>query len=346
MNTTQSNRFTAGGWDKLGWHHGHGRANRNASSWHPTSGVPDNATLPDMPKQTTRRQACQPHHRHVAQGQPVYYAQISGGGYEQGKQLAATKADYITYEMEHGPLDFKELREFMRGLLEVGPTRTGHKTPAVIVTLPIPGTTDALRANGWMVQQALAAGVHGILLCNAESPEAARLMIEASRYPFAPRVEGLAQGTRGNGSQAYAARMWGVSAEEYMRVAEPWPLNPDGELLFGLKIENPRADANVESSVRVPGIAFAEWGPGNHGFFLMGRPGTYTGGGEAAPQMAAVRRRVLNATKAAGIRFLNGCDEEQRDRSAEGRRDDLHGRGPRPPTRAAPLPSARTRGDA
>ena len=78
----------------------------------------------------------------------------SGGGYDQGKEMAATKADYITYEMEHGPLDFKELREFMRGLMEAGPTRTGHKTPAVIVTLPIPGTTDALRANAWMVQQA------------------------------------------------------------------------------------------------------------------------------------------------------------------------------------------------
>ena len=63
--------------------------------------------------------------------QPVYYAQISGGGYEEGKKMAATKADYITYEMEHGPLDFKELREFMRGLVEAGPTRTGHKTPAV-----------------------------------------------------------------------------------------------------------------------------------------------------------------------------------------------------------------------
>ena len=122
-----------------------------------------------------------------------------------GKEMAATKADYITYEMEHGPLDFKELREFMRGLVEAGPTRTGHKTPAVIVTLPISGTTDAVRANAWMIQQTLAAGVHGILLCNAESPEAARLMIEAARYPFAPHVEGLAQGTRGNGSQGYAS---------------------------------------------------------------------------------------------------------------------------------------------
>jgi hypothetical protein len=30
-------------------------------------------------------------------GQPVYYAQISGGGgYEKGKEMAASKADYIT----------------------------------------------------------------------------------------------------------------------------------------------------------------------------------------------------------------------------------------------------------
>ena len=272
---------------------------------------PVNATLPEMPKQTTR--TGKRVNRVIdmwLKGQPVYYAQISGGGYEQGKEMAGTKADYITYEMEHGPLDFKELREFMRGLVEAGPTRTGHKTPPVIVTLPISGTTDALRANAWMIQQALAAGVHGILLCNAESPEAARLMIEAARYPFAPRVDGLSQGTRGNGSQGYAASMWGITPQEYMRIAEPWPMNPDGELLFGLKIENPRADANVETSVRVPGIAFAEWGPGDHGFYLLGRPGTYQGGGETAPQMAAVRRRVLEATKAAGVKFLNACNEQ------------------------------------
>lgn len=240
--------------------------------------------------------------------QPVYYAQISGGGYEEGRRLAATKADYITYEMEHGPLDFKELREFMRGLVEAGPTRTGHKTPAVIVTLPISGVPDAVRANAWMIQQTLAAGVHGILLCNAESPEAARLMIEAARYPFAPRVEGLAQGTRGNGSQGYASRMWGVTPQEYLRIADPWPLNPDGELLFGLKIENPRADANVETSVRVPGISFAEWGPGDHGFFILGRPGSYKPG-TGAEAMRAVRSRVLAATKAANIKFLNSCSD-------------------------------------
>ena len=111
--------------------------------------TPDNVSLPEMPKQTTR--TGKRVNRIIdmwLKGQPVYYTQISGGGYDQGQELAATKADYITYEMEHGPLDFKELRDFMRGLVDAGPTRTGHKTPAVIVTLPISGTTDALRANG------------------------------------------------------------------------------------------------------------------------------------------------------------------------------------------------------
>lgn len=269
---------------------------------------PANAALPEMPKQATR--TGKRVNRVIdmwLKGQPVYYSQISGGGYEEGKKMAATKADYITYEMEHGPLDFKELREFMRGLVEAGPTRTGHKTPAVVVTLPIAGTADALRGNAWMIQQTLATGVHGILLCQAESAEAARLMIEAARYPFAPRVDGLAQGSRGNGSQGYASQIWGVSPAEYMRIADPWPLNPDGEFIFGLKIENPRADANVESTVRVPGIAFAEWGPGDHGFYLLGAPGSGRRNDDAAMQQ--VRARVLEATKAAGIKFLNACNE-------------------------------------
>ena len=270
---------------------------------------PANAALPEMAKQTTR--TGKRVNRVIdlwLKGQPVYYSQVSGGGYEEGKKMAATKADYITYEMEHAPLDFKELREFMRGLVDAGPTRTGHKTPPVVVTLPIAGTADALRGNAWMIQQTLAAGVHGILLCQAESAEAARLMIEAARYPFAPRVDGLAQGSRGNGSQGYAAQIWGVSTTEYMRIAEPWPLNPDGEFIFGLKIENPRADANVESTVRVPGIAFAEWGPGDHGFYLLGAPGA-GGRGDTDPVMQQVRTRVLEATKAAGIKFLNACNE-------------------------------------
>src|SRR6267143_2069427 len=65
--------------------------------------------------------------------------------------------------MEHGPYDVTRLLEFMRGLVEGGPTASGHRTPAVIVTLPTDGSDEVtFRANAWMVRQVLATGVPGI----------------------------------------------------------------------------------------------------------------------------------------------------------------------------------------
>ena len=73
----------------------------------------------------------------------------------------------------------------MRGLVDGGPTRSGHRTPAVIVTLPMDGTDEhAVRANAWMIKQTLAAGVHGLLLCHAETPAAVKAFVDAARYPF------------------------------------------------------------------------------------------------------------------------------------------------------------------
>jgi 4-hydroxy-2-oxoheptanedioate aldolase len=242
-------------------------------------------------------------------GQPIYYTG-GRGGYDEGKKMAATKADYINYEMEHGAFDMKELRDFMRGLVDGGPTRTGHRTPAVIATLPILGKdAAAMRANYWVAQQVLAAGVHGILLCHAENPEAVKIFVESLRYPFAPKHPGLDTGIRGNGSQGFASQIWGLPANEYMRRADVWPLNKEGEILLGLKIETPMAADNAEKSTRVPGIGFAEWGPGDQSFFLIGRP---TGGNrdlESHPAMRKVRERVFSAARAAKLFFLNACNE-------------------------------------
>lgn len=248
----------------------------------------------------------------LEQGQPIYYAG-STGGYDEGVEMAQTTADYINYGLEHGAFDMTKLRDFMRGLVAGGPTKSGHRTPAVIATLPIYGTDAAsMRANAWMVQQVLAAGVHGILLCNANDPEAIRVFVEATRYPHAPPAAGLEEGiTRGNGSQGFAAEIWGISNAEYTRRADPWPLNAEGEILLGLKIENRHALANAEESTKIPGIGFAEWGPGDMGLSLLGPPEEGQGNANRVshPSMVAARSRVLAATKAAGIAFLNSCNE-------------------------------------
>lgn len=241
----------------------------------------------------------------LAAGQPIYYAG-GAGGYEQGKKLAQTHADYINYEMEHGALDFTALRGFMQGLVDGGPTKSGHRTPAVIATLPVLGIDEPhMRANFWVAQQALCCGIHGILLCHARDPEAVKWLVRAARYPQAKPVSPvLGEGLLGNGSQGYASRIWGISAAEYTKVADPWPLNPNGEFLLGLKIEDKYALANAEKVAAVPGIGFAEWGPGDMGLSLD-LPDGHGPNRELHPKMRDARARVLAACKKNKIAFLN-----------------------------------------
>ena len=114
----------------------------------------------------------------LAQGQPIYYTgshEGTEGNFEQGVKDAQTYADYISYDMEHAPFDVKGLADYMRGLAKGGPTKSGHRTPPVIVNVPVNGTDEAsVRANAWMFQQVLATGVHGVLLCHADTPGAVR----------------------------------------------------------------------------------------------------------------------------------------------------------------------------
>ena len=225
----------------------------------------------------------------------------SAGGYDGGRALAQTWADYITYDMEHSAFDVRALTQFMRGLVDGGPTRSGHRTPAVIVTLPMDGIdAAAVRANRWMIKHALGAGVHGLLLCHAETPEAVRSFVEAARYAFNPSVgSDLGAGRRGHGGQTRAAEIWGIPDTDYFARADPWPLNPHGELLLGIKVENTRALGCVEQTTKVPGLAFAEWGPGDMGM-SMGYPDQHDEPYPAQMQ-AAFDAVTINAAKVMGL---------------------------------------------
>jgi 4-hydroxy-2-oxoheptanedioate aldolase len=235
----------------------------------------------------------------LEQGQPIYYTgshEGTEGNFEQGVKDAQTYADYISYDMEH----VKGLSDYMRGLAKGGPTKSGHLTPAVIVNVPVNGTDEnTVRANAWMFQQVLATGVHGILLCHADTPGAVRAFVEAVRTP----ANGGRRGVHGNST---AARIWGITADEYGEKADAWPLNPKGELLLGLKLEDKYALENAETNTKVPGVAFAEWGPGDMAFSL----GVKSGPGPLPPLMQAARAKVFAATKASKIFFLNSMNAD------------------------------------
>src|SRR5919201_5376412 len=123
----------------------------------------------------------------LVQDQAIYYTGGHSGHvltYKQGREDAHTWADYINVGMEHGCFDMAGLAEYMRGLVEGGPTRSGHRTPAVVVEAPVNGTDAAnVRFNAWQFRQILGRGVHGILLCQAESADAVRAFVEGCRYP-------------------------------------------------------------------------------------------------------------------------------------------------------------------
>ena len=174
--------------------------------------------------------------------------------------------------MEHGAFNLAGLDQYLLGLVEGGPTRSGHRTPSVIVEAPVEGVTEEIiRANSWQFRQILGRGVHGILLCQAESASAVQAFVESCRYPI-NRVgvgNGLDKGIRGVGSENSATAILGIERNDYVQRADPWPLNPNGELLLGVKIESAEALPYIEEILAVPGIGFAEMGPGDLSLSLI-----------------------------------------------------------------------------
>ncbi|MGH9175481.1 MAG: aldolase/citrate lyase family protein, partial [Vicinamibacterales bacterium] len=91
--------------------------------------------------------------------------------------------------------------------------------------------------------------------------------------------------------------------------ARPWPLVADGELLLGVKIEDRIGLAAAPEIAAVPGIAFAEWGPGDmglaHGHYDAHDP-------PYPPEMEAARHAIKAACDANGLAFLSSWHDTNR----------------------------------
>ena len=248
--------------------------------------------------------------------QPVYYTGLHSFDrdyltYEQGKKDASIWADYINIGMEHGPFDMGGLEAYMDGLVDGGPTPSGHVTPAVIVELPVQGESpEIIRYNAWQIRQILARGVHGILLCEATTPDAVAAFVESCRYKINEIGVGfgLKDGTRGVGSEFKAKQKWGIEDDnDYRAKADPWPLNPSGELLLGLKIETLAGLNNCEQILSVPGIGFAEMGPGDMSMSMKIRR---VPGSPPDQRIKDASVRVKNACDKNGVKFLESATPE------------------------------------
>jgi len=205
------------------------------------------------------------------EGQPVYHIHPEELSYKAGMNDAKTLADMLLIDFEHYPFDTVGLTKYMQGLKDGGPTASGHLTPTVICTLPSNAISpEEVRYNAWQARHVLTAGVHGILHTHTRSAESVKAFVQITRYPFQEIGRDIiGEGLRGAGGQKKPAELWNIDQSNYVKVADPWPLNPDGELILGLKIEDRHCVANVDDIAKVPGIASAEWGPGDMGMSYM-----------------------------------------------------------------------------
>ena len=180
-------------------------------------------------------------------------------------QVSSTSYDGIVFEGEHAPWDVVGLRNALQYMLDRRRIAdSGSIAPAVTPMCRVP--VNGVEKGQWHAKQALDIGVYGIVWPHVSTVEEAYNAVAACRYPrlkdkpiYEPR------GIRGDGP-ARAARYWGLSQQEYYRLADVWPLDPAGEIFVIIQIEDVAGIDNLPHILRdVPGIGAVLIGEGDLG---------------------------------------------------------------------------------
>ncbi len=181
------------------------------------------------------------------------------------KIMAASQFDGVIYEGEHSPWDIVELGNCLQYMLDRRKIATsGSIAPPVTPLVRVP--VNGVEQGQWHAKQALDTGVYGVVWPHISTVEEAYNAVSACRYP---RLESVPlyepRGIRGDGP-GRACHYWGLSQQEYYSKADVWPLNPNGEILVVIQIEDTVGIANLPDILKdVPGIGVVLIGEGDLG---------------------------------------------------------------------------------
>src|SRR5437762_9967112 len=144
-------------------------------------------------------------------------------------EIAATMGlDWVTVDMEHGHLDWREIIEHLRAV-------RGSET-ALFVRVP-----DIQQSA---IKRALDLGAHGVILPLIRTRAELELGMRYGRYPPG--------GVRGVGGER--AVKWGLAFREYLQAA-------DSQTLIIPMIETREAAENIADLLAVPGLELIFFGP-------------------------------------------------------------------------------------
>lgn len=201
--------------------------------------------------------------RLLAQGKVVFGSFADDRSPDGAARIARDpNLDFVFYDMEHSPFDIPGMRVFLQFLLDPAAiARNGGRSEDHPVLVRIPA--NGREMNQWMIKNILDQGAHGIVVPHVETAEQALNVVRAMRYPQRPGVpDAEPAGQRGSGP-GNAIRYWGVSREDYQARADLWPLDPRGELVNILLIENQLGVANVRAIAQVKGVSVISAAPGD-----------------------------------------------------------------------------------
>src|SRR5579863_1428957 len=246
----------------------------------------------------------------LARGEAIIGTQTDDMSLQNCHSLARLDFDYAYVDMEHGPLNLDALAYCIAAMVDKAAVlKKGNAQPNVALFARFPPYGRDLEANDWIVKQALDMGLMGIIFNGVDNKEQMTRLVRFMRYPQQktskyqqpPGLRGYAPGN--------AVFAWGVSAAEYERHADVWPLNPDGDLLAIPMIETLEGLKNVDEIAAVPGVGAIFIGAGGDLHQYLGVP-------QDSPEVEQTRQTILAACKAhnvaCGITALTKADVDRR----------------------------------
>jgi 4-hydroxy-2-oxoheptanedioate aldolase len=173
------------------------------------------------------------------------------GTYEQLR--AVPGLDWVFIDMEHGPFDPSQVRNIVAAF------RAPDGSFPVTPIFRIPANCSEVDKNQWLFKQVLDGGAFGVLVPHCDQRKDVEHAVEAMRYPpFKNDPAPKPRGVRGAGG---APAAWGMSFAQYVQVADLWPLDPAGELLFAPMVESRDVIRKLHSVLEVPGVGALFIGP-------------------------------------------------------------------------------------
>ncbi|HXV62515.1 MAG TPA: aldolase/citrate lyase family protein [Vicinamibacteria bacterium] len=192
----------------------------------------------------------------LASGKPVFGIFSGEKTPAVAAQVAANEqADFVFYDLERGPFDVLGMQIFMQFMIDrasVARSGTVFNERPLVARLP-PIRDGRIEAQD-RVKRLLDAGVYGIVFPHVESREDAELAVSSMRY----RPAGKRPLETGD-----APRYWGLGEEDYRRRSDLWPVNPEGELVNMLLIEDQVGVRNAREIVSTEGVSIVFPGPGD-----------------------------------------------------------------------------------